>query len=304
MRPSPLVHIANVTRHYGIVRAVDGVELRVERGEIFGLIGHNGAGKSTLFRLMLGLERATSGELAVEGVPVWSRGFRAVRRRIGYVPENVVLYENLTGLETLAFFAKLKGVAAEACEPALARVGLAPAGRRRVGEYSKGMRQRLGLAQALLGAPSLLFLDEPTTGLDPEGIRAFYALLGELKAAGVTVVLSSHSLAEIQDRVDRVAIMVSGRVRATGTVPELRAAVALPISFRLTVRHGTADLARDLLGALPVTDVHGTGDVVRFRCAREAKMAVLAALAAGPGDVLDVDVREPSLEDVFFGMAD
>jgi Cu-processing system ATP-binding protein len=299
-----MVSVENVVRHYGLVHAVDGVDLRVERGEVFGLIGHNGAGKSTLFRLMLGLERATSGRLTIDDVPVSGRGFRAVRRRIGYLPENVVLYDNLTGLETLRFFAKLKGVPASACAPALARVGLEQAGPRRVGEYSKGMRQRLGVAQALLGTPNLVFLDEPTTGLDPEAIRAFYALLGDLKTDGVTVILSSHSLAEIQDRVDRVAIMVSGKVRALGSVPELRARVALPITFRLTTRHGTAASVRDALATLPVTDIDGGGDQLRFRSAREAKMAVLALLSARQDDVLDVELREPSLEDVFFGMVD
>ncbi len=299
-----MVNVEHVARHYGIVRAVDGVDLRVDRGEIFGLIGHNGAGKSTLFRMMLGLERATSGRLTIDDVAVASRGFRAVRRRIGYLPENVVLYDNLTGLETLGFFARLKGAPAAACEAALARVGLERVGRRRVGEYSKGMRQRLGVAQALLGTPSLLFLDEPTTGLDPEAIRLFYALLGDLKASGVTVVLSSHSLAEIQERVDRVAIMVAGKVRAIGTVPALRAAVALPVAFRLTVRPGAMAAAREAIAALPVTDLHGAGDELCFRCVREAKVAVLAALTRRPDDVLDIDVREPSLEDVFFGMAD
>lgn len=299
-----MVTIERVARHYGIVRAVDGVDLRVDRGEIFGLIGHNGAGKSTLFRMMLGLERATSGRITIDDVAVASRGFRAVRRRIGYLPENVVLYDNLTGLETLGFFARLKGAPAAACEAALARVGLERVGRRRVGEYSKGMRQRLGVAQALLGTPSLLFLDEPTTGLDPEAIRLFYALLGDLKASGVTVVLSSHSLAEIQERVDRVAIMVAGKVRAIGTVPALRAEVALPVAFRLTVRPGAMAAAREAIAALPVTGLHGAGDELRFRCVREAKVAVLAALTRRPDDVLDIDVREPSLEDVFFGMAD
>ncbi len=304
MNTSFMVNVENVVRHYGMVRAVDGVDLRVGRGEVFGLIGHNGAGKSTLFRLMLGLERATSGQISIDDVPVSSRTFRGVRRRMGYVPENVVLYENLTGLETLRFFAKLKGVPAVACEPALARVGLEHATRRRVGEYSKGMRQRLGIAQALLGAPALLFLDEPTSGLDPEGVRVFYGLLGDLKAEGVTVLLSSHGLAEIQERVDRVAIMVAGRVRATGTVPELRATAALPVSFFLTARPGAAAAVLDLLGTLPVTDVHGAGDTVRFRCARGAKMSVIACLAARSGEVLDVEMREPSLEDVFFGIAD
>jgi Cu-processing system ATP-binding protein len=302
MTGAPVVDVRGVVRHYGLVRAVDGVDLAVSQGELFGLIGHNGAGKSTLFRLMLGLERATSGHIEIDGVPVAGRAFRAVRRRMGYVPENVVLYDNLTGLETLAFFAKLKGARAEGCASALARVGLDHAGGRRVGEYSRGMRQRLGVAQALLGSPRLLLLDEPTGGLDPEGIRAFYTLLGELRGDGVTIVLSSHGLAEIQERVDRLAIMASGRVRAIGTVSALRGEAGLPLSFRIAVSNGAMAGLREAIGRLPVTDLQATDGVLRFRAPRRDKMNVLAALTARPGDVLDIDVREPSLEDVFFGV--
>lgn len=304
MSDAPMIAIHRATRHYGPVRAVDGVDLTVARGEVFGLMGHNGAGKSTLFRMMLGLEPPTGGEIRVDGVAVNGRNFRAVRRRIGYLPEHVVLYDNLTGLETLTFFAKLKGAPIDSCAAVLARVGLAEAGRRRVGEYSKGMRQRLGVAQALLGSPHLLFLDEPTTGLDPEGIRAFYRLLRELKAAGVTIVLSSHSLAEVQERLDRLAIMVAGTVRVTGTVQQLREQVDLPLSIRMTVRRDALGDVRNALAALPVLDVETAGDGLRVRCRRESKMAVLAALALRRDDVLDVDVREPSLEDVFFGVAE
>jgi len=304
MSTDVIVEVRGVSRHYGPVRAVDGIDLAIRRGEVFGLIGHNGAGKSTLFRLMLGLERPSAGEIVIDGAPVGGRGFRAVRRRLGYVPENVVLYDNLTGLETLRFFARLKGVPAAACGAALDRVGLEHAGERRVGEYSKGMRQRLGIAQALLGQPGLLLLDEPTSGLDPEAIRAFYALLRDLRADGVTVVLSSHNLAEIQDRLDRLAIMAGGTVRATGTVSDLRAQVRLPLSLRLVVRSGAMTATLDMLQALPVTNIDTTTETISFRCGPEAKMAVLAMLATQSDDVIDIHVREPSLEDVFFGVAE
>jgi Cu-processing system ATP-binding protein len=254
--------------------------------------------------MLLGLERPTTGDIRIDGVPIDGRDVRSVRRRIGYLPEQVVLYDNLTGLETLAFFAALKGVPTNACPTALDRVGLGAAGRRRVGEYSKGMRQRLGLAQALLGSPRLLFLDEPTTALDPEAVRAFYGLLRELKADGVTVVLSSHSLAEIQERVDRLAIMVAGRIRVSGTVQELRDHVDLPLTIHLRIRAGSFESIRALLDGLPIADVEAAGDSLRCRCPREAKMAILAALSPRRDDVLDLDVREPSLEDVFFGVAD
>jgi Cu-processing system ATP-binding protein len=299
-----IIDVRGATRHFGAVRAVDGVDLAVGRGELFGLIGHNGAGKSTLFKMMLGLLRPTAGEIRIDGAPVTGADFRAVRRRIGYLPENVVLYDNLTGLETLQFFARLKGADARQCPGLLDRVGLAPAAARRVREYSKGMRQRLGFAQALLGRPQLLFLDEPTNGLDPEAIRAFYATLRSLKAEGVTMILTSHILAEIQERVDRLAIMAKGKVQASGTVQALREQMDLPLWFAVRVAHDDFEAVRAALGHLPVTTIEARGDHVAVECRREAKMAVIEALAALGGRVLDLTVREPSLEDVFFGFAD
>ncbi len=293
-----------VTKHYGAVHAVDGVDLEIVRGELFGLIGHNGAGKSTLFKMMLGLIPLTSGEILIDNASVSGSGFRAVRRKIGYLPENVVLYENLTGLETLQFFSRLKGAPLQDCAPALERVGLTHAARRRVREYSKGMRQRLGFAQALLGRPQILFLDEPTTGLDPEAIRGFYAILRRLRAEGVTVVLTSHILAEIQERVDRLAIMAAGKVQAIGSVQALREQMDLPLWFDIRIASTHLDAVRSALGHLPVSAIEARDDHVAVQCRREAKMAVLEALAALGGKVLDLHVREPSLEDVFFGFSD
>jgi Cu-processing system ATP-binding protein len=301
---APVVSIRAASKYYGAVHAVEGVDLAVGRGELFGLIGHNGAGKSTLFKLMLGLTPLSAGEIRIDGAAVSGGGFRAVRRKIGYLPENVVLYDNLTGLETLYFFAKLKGVPARECPPALARVGLADAAARRVREYSKGMRQRLGFAQALLGKPQILFLDEPTSGLDPEAIRDFYAILRDLRSQGVTMVLTSHILAEIQERVDRLAIMAAGRIQAIGTVQALREQVDLPLWFE--IRLAPADVARvgEALSHLPITAIEVQDDRVAVQCRREAKMPVLEALARLDGAVLDLHVREPSLEDVFFGFSD
>lgn len=293
-----------VTKHYGAVHAVDGINLDIARGELFGLIGHNGAGKSTLFKMMLGLIPLTSGEILIDQASVSGSGFRAVRRKIGYLPENVVLYDNLTGLETLQFFSRLKGAPLQECAPALDRVGLTHAATRRVREYSKGMRQRLGFAQALLGRPQILFLDEPTTGLDPEAIRDFYAILRGLKAEGVTMVLTSHILAEIQERVDRLAIMADGRIRAIGTVQALREQMDLPLWFDVRIAPEHFDAVRAALGHLPISAIEAHDGHVSVQCRRETKMAVLEALATLDGRVLDLHVREPSLEDVFFGFSD
>jgi len=301
---APVIALRGVAKHYGAVRAVDGVDLDVRRGEVFGLIGHNGAGKSTLFKMMLGLVTPSAGEIRIDGAPVAGRGARAVRRRIGYLPENVVLYDNLSGMETLRFFARLKGVPLAQCAPVLERVGLGHAAGRAVREYSKGMRQRLGFAQALLGRPQVLFLDEPTNGLDPEAIRAFYATLRGLREEGVTMILTSHVLAELQERVDRLAILAAGRVQALGSVQALREHVALPLRLEVSVDEHGADAVQGAVRGLPLEGAHWRGAQLHARCPRDAKMRVLAVLASLGGAVLDLKVHEPSLEDVFFGFAD
>ncbi len=301
---APVIVARGVHKHYGPIHAVDGVDLEVRSGELFGLIGHNGAGKSTMFKMMLGLIPLTAGEIRIDGAPVPGSDFRAVRRKVGYLPENVVLYDNLTGAETLDFFARLKGVSPAQNAALLERVGLMHAAKRRVREYSKGMRQRLGFAQALLGKPRILFLDEPTTGLDPEAIRGFYAILRQLKGEGVTMVITSHILAEIQERVDRLAIMAAGKVQATGTVQALREQMDLPLWFDVRVAPEDFEAVRNALGGLPVGAIEARDGHIAVQCARDAKMAVIAALASLNGKVRDLTVREPSLEDVFFGFSD
>ena len=293
-------------KHYGALHAVDGIDLRVERGEIFGLIGHNGAGKSTLFKMILGLVPATSGDIRVSGATVQGRDFRAARRHLGYLPENVVLYDNLNGLETLHFFARLKGAPLSQCQALLDRVGLAHAGKRSVREYSKGMRQRLGFAQALLGNPQVLLLDEPTNGLDPQAIRDFYATLRELQAGGVTIVITSHILAELQERVDRLAILAAGKLQALGSVQALREQAQMPLTIELALNE--ADIPAAVLALAPLAGITTTANTnanpsgLSISCPRGAKMAVLGALAPLGAKVLDVNIIEPSLEDVYFGL--
>jgi Cu-processing system ATP-binding protein len=294
------ISLSGVAKHYGAVRAVDGVDLQVQRGELFGLIGHNGAGKSTLFKMMLGLISASAGEITVAGASVRARAFRAARRQIGYLPENLVLYDNLSGLETLRFFARLKRVDLAECTPMLARVGLQDAGSKPVRAYSKGMRQRLGFAQALLGAPRVLFLDEPTNGLDPMAIREMYALLHERRAEGTTIVITSHVLAELQERVDRLAILANGRVQALGSVQQLREQQRLPLTIALDVAPAAQPALREHLRTLQVLSLRADGDEVLIECRREDKLALLAALSALP--LRDLQIREPSLEDLFFDL--
>lgn len=298
--------LRDVGKHYGTVCAVNGVTLEVGYGELFGLIGHNGAGKSTLFKMMLGLIPMSTGEIHVAGASLRSAAFHTARRRIGYLPENLALYDNLSGLETLRFFARLKGAPMGDCAALLARVGLQGAAAKPVRAYSKGMRQRLGFAQALLGAPRVLFLDEPTNGLDPAAIHDFYAMLQRLREQGVTILITSHILAELQQRIDRLAIMADGRLLALGSVASLRERADLPLTLMLRVESGSRAAFRQHLAPLrahgvEIEDGPAEQDLT-VRCRHAAKMQVLATLQSLGGRLLDLQIREASLEDLFFGL--
>jgi Cu-processing system ATP-binding protein len=295
------VEMSNVTKSFGDLAAIRGITLSVAAGEMFGLIGHNGAGKTTLFKLMLGLIPASSGAIRVHGTLTGGHEFRQVRRRIGYLPESFVTYDNLSGMEVLRLFADLKKVPRTACAEALERVGLSEAAARRVHTYSKGMRQRLGFAQVLLGDPDLIFLDEPTSGLDPEGIHDFYAILRAAQARGATIIITSHILAEIQERVDRLVILDSGQVAAQGTLAELRAQTVMPSVIHARLRAGRGAIVGAALAHLAGLELRIDGDGVRIGCQAAQKVAVLGTLAALADSVLDIVMHEPSLEDLFLG---
>ncbi len=300
-----VIEVRGVGKSYGEVRAVDDVSFDVPAGRLFGLIGHNGAGKSTLIRLMLGLIGADAGSIRLLGEPVAGARFREVRRHVGYLPENVAFYDNLTGVETLRFYAELKGATLRDCASLLEKAGLNHAAHLRpVRTYSKGMRQRLGFAQALLGEPRVLFLDEPTSGLDPEGVREFYHRLFELRDRGVTILLSSHNLAQIQDRVDALALLRNGRLQAAGTVQQLREALNLPATIRASLHEGVDGRVHELLAHLPGCTVsHGPGREISISCGQHDKVTVLSALLASDHLFNDLHIQEPSLEDVFLGYA-
>jgi Cu-processing system ATP-binding protein len=300
--PDYRIEVRGVSRRFGQVQALDGVSLAIGSGRMVGLIGHNGAGKSTLFKVMLGLVAPHAGEVLVDGAPVAGPHFREARRRIGYLPETFATYDNLSGAEVLRLFADLKRVPRAACGDVLERVGLAHAADRRVGGYSKGMRQRLGFAQVLLGGPDLVFLDEPTNGLDPEGIHDFYGMLREVQERGTTVVISSHILADIQDRVDELVILRAGRVAAQGTLDELRAATPLRAHIELRVREAEAERVGAGLAEMGVPAVEAAAGRLRIACEPHEKAALIARVAAlGHGALLDITVQEASLEQLFLG---
>jgi ABC-2 type transport system ATP-binding protein len=204
------------------VRAVEGVDLEVRRGEVFGLLGPNGSGKSTTIKMLLGLLQPTRGRIAILGKRPKDV---ETKRRVGYLPEESYLYRFLTGRETLDYYGRLfrldRRARRERIDMLLEMVGLAAVQDRPVGEYSKGMQRRIGLAQSLINDPQLLILDEPTSGMDPVGAHQIKELIATLARRGKTVLLCSHLLGDVEDLCDRVAIMYGGMIRAAGTCAEL-----------------------------------------------------------------------------------
>ena len=220
---SPAIHAMELSKRYRNTVALDGLSMTVERGEVFGFLGPNGAGKTTAVKLLLGLARPTAGEAMVLGAPA---GDRETRRQIGYLPELFRFQSWLTAREVLVLHCRLLQLprprwAGEVAE-ALHTVGLADRGDDKVGTFSKGMQQRLGLGVALLGEPALVVLDEPTSALDPVGRHQVRTIIRELRDRGATVFLNTHLLAEAEHVCDRVTIISQGRAVATGTLGELR----------------------------------------------------------------------------------
>ena len=242
------------------VEAVRSISFDVPAGQVFGLLGPNGSGKSTTIQMILGLLFPTAGRLEVLGD---SPRAVAVKSRIGYLPEESYLYPQLTPLETLTFYARLfrlpRAVARERIDQLLEMIGLAHARRRPVGEFSKGMARRIGLAQALLNDPDLVILDEPTAGLDPQGTRQVKDLLLALAARGKTILLTSHLLADVEDVCRQVAILFNGRILAQGTLDGLLAqkdktTLTFPTPADPLTLRKVLDAARAALGAEPALD--------------------------------------------------
>lgn len=289
---SSTLKISALTKSFGTLTALRDVSLDVAPGERVALLGHNGAGKSTLIKIVLGLIAPTSGAAAILGA---APGSAQARRDVAYLPENVAFHPALTGEEQLRHYLSLRGDNPRQAPELLARVGLEEAARRRIGTYSKGMRQRVGLAQALIGHPKLLVLDEPTSGLDPVSRRNFYDLMDGLAAEGAAILLSSHALTEVEARTDRIAILSEGALRTQGSLSTLRRAANLPVMMTITPHNGYGS---DIVAQLPNAIMVDTGSI-RLTCAQEDKLATLARIAALGGKVAELDVVPPSLEDLY-----
>ena len=291
------VELRGVSKRYGAIEAVRDVSFSLPSGETVALVGHNGAGKTTLLKLMLGLIHPSAGTLGVLGENPAAGEF-AARRALGYLPESVSFNAALTGREILGFYARLKREPVASALPLLDKVGLGAAAGRRVGTYSKGMRQRLGLAQALIGEPKVLLLDEPTTGLDPALRLSFYEIVEELRGRGATVVLCSHALTEIEERARRVIIMNRGVMVAHGSMDELRRLASLPTRIRLKVLpKANGATAHWLEPVAQWREVHG--GLIEIEAGQDEKLALLRRATAPDAPFEDVEVFPPTLDELY-----
>lgn len=298
MNKSHAIELTSVNKHYDQAKVVNNVDLKINRGESFILVGHNGAGKTTLMKLMLGLTNPSAGQVKVLGEDPTSRAFSAKRRLLGYLPESVSFYHHMTGLELLSYYARLKGLPKTEVSNRLEQVGLGEAANKRLNTYSKGMRQRLGLAQAILGTPQLLFLDEPTTGLDPSLRRDFYQIISDLRTNGTTVVISSHSLNEIEEQADRIALIKNGKLVACGSLEDLSTEVGLPVRTRLILASGHTDrIAAQLETHYQVNKIDT--QTLELLCPQEQKLAALRQVAELGDSVLDISMSTPRLGEIY-----
>jgi len=291
-----------LTKRYGSTTAVDGIDLAIRRGEIFGLLGPNGAGKTTTILMLLGLTEKTAGRVSVLGFDP-ARQPLQVKRRVGYMPDSVGFYDNLTARENLRYTARLAGLGREEAEARIAdglrRVSLTPVIDRKVGTFSHGMRRRLGLAEIVLKQAEIAILDEPTSGLDPEATHEILDMIRDLKAHDVAVVLSSHMLDQVQRICDRVALFNRGKIALLGSVPELAQQV-LGGGHTTVVEAQGADLAKvlaDIPGARRI--VPGEGNTFRVLADRDLRSDVAQRVTAAGGRLLRLNVEEPSLDAIY-----
>ncbi|MBI4320369.1 MAG: ABC transporter ATP-binding protein [Chloroflexi bacterium] len=300
-----VVETVELTKRYGDFTAVDKLNLRIKEGEIFGLLGPNGAGKTTTILMLLGLTEPASGVARVCGHDS-TRDPLQVKRLVGYLPDNVGFYEELSAVENLRYTADLNGLPAreadERIEYLLGRVGLSDVATKKVGKFSRGMRQRLGIADVLIKNPKLVFLDEPTLGIDPDGVRQMLDLIVHMAHEDkITVLLSSHLLHQVQQICNRVGIFVKGRMVAEGPIDTLGAQImgGHPVVIEVQAAPANGVLTDALRGIDGVKTIDQAEDVMLISCARDTRAEVARCIVQSGASLLHLRMRSYGLEDIY-----
>ncbi len=312
---SSVIELTGLTKQYGTFTAVDNLSLAIRKGEVFGLLGPNGAGKTTTILMMLGLTERTSGSALICGYDP-ARYALQVKRLVGYMPDDIGFYEDRTGLDNLIYTARLNGIeaeeAAQSAKRLLEKVGLSGSARAKVGTYSRGMRQRLGLADVLIKNPEVIILDEPTLGIDPEGVRELLVLISELsRNEGITVLLSSHQLQQVQQICDRVGLFVKGRLIACGDIAALSRELNQELRFEveLAVQPWSAELAGRLQaveGVQGMKTEEWRGDnappgsvLATLTCDRNLTSAIAAQVIQSGAELHFITRKEFGLDEIY-----
>ena len=295
---SIVIETKNLSKRFKEIQALDSLNMKVRKGEIFGFLGPNGAGKTTTIKMIMGLIHPSKGEVLINGEKAYPNSVE-VRKDIGFLPERISFYDNLTPVQTLNFFCELKGADKSIIEPLLKDVGLKEAMGRKVGTYSKGMVQLLGVAQAMIGEPSIYILDEPMGGLDARWVKMVRDKIRELNQKGATVIFSSHILSEVQNLCHRVAIINKGELIAQDTIENLSR--ILNIKPRLEI------IIPGLNGQVPegISDIYGVeaasakGEVLYITSDPGSRAKVLALIEDKGMTISNFRTVEPSLEETF-----
>jgi ABC-2 type transport system ATP-binding protein len=302
---SPVVETQKLTKRYHDKLAVNALNLTVEEGEIFGFLGPNGAGKTTTILMLLGLTEPTSGRVSVCGFDPTHEPIE-VKRRVGYLPENPGFYEDLSARENLLYMARLNRIpeddARRRTTQVLDQVGLSEDGRRLVREFSRGMKQRLGIAEVLVKNPSTVILDEPTLGIDPDGaIHILELIKGLNREHGLTVMLSSHQLQQVQQICNRIGIIVKGKLIAHGQMDELGRAILKERqwNFLLEVGGGADGLENDLRSIHGVAEIEKRTQGVFLRCTRDVRPDIVSLVMRKSLPLLQLRSEDPTLEEIY-----
>lgn len=300
-----IIQLKNLTKKYDEQYAVNDLSLTINKGEIFGLLGPNGAGKTTTILMILGLSEPTSGKVTVCGIDS-TRNPIGVKKRVGYLPDNVGFYTHMTGLENLMYTAQLNGIYGEKAEKRafdlLEKVNLLDAAHKKTGKYSRGMRQRLGLADVLIKNPEVIILDEPTLGIDPEGVRELLKLIKQLsKEEKITVLLSSHQLHQVQQICDRVGIFVKGKLLAEGNLETLAKKLFIEDNFVIQVKVDPirAELIEKMKSIPSVHKVEQLGQQLEIYCGEDVSAEISKLIVQSGAHLLQLNKKDFGLDEIY-----
>ena len=295
---SYVIEVNNLTKIYEKIKAVNNVSFKIKQREIFGFLGPNGAGKTTTIKAILGLITINSGDIKINGLGILKDG-KNVKKNIGYLPEKVAFYDNLTALQNLNFYAEMKNASRNQCKTLIDEFGLSEWTNKKVGKFSKGMIQRLGMARAILGNPSVLILDEPSGGLDPRGVVLIRDKIREMRDKGVTIFVSSHILSEIQEVCDRVGIIDKGVLVAKDSVSALSGKLDLKPKISIELEKITDKVVKSVREIKGVEKVDVKDRIMDVSCEPKTKSKVIIAIEKAGGTIINLKTKEPSLEEVF-----